>query len=177
MLLPSGARRRSPGAGLVGGRRLCSTLAVAAAGPCIENARPSGSKGYNGRSRTRQSNPRYSAARTSISRPPRTTRSPGALPIRARALHRRGLQPTSSPCRRGLSQPATVRAAHRPTVKSGGLIDVRPEGPLQYRGLRHSAFEPPVDRRAPRTKTDIIDVEMLFRTLIASQGASLESVR
>jgi hypothetical protein len=34
-----------------------------------------------------------------------------------------------------------------------------------------------VDRRAPRTKTDIIDVEMLFRTLIASQGASLESVR
>jgi hypothetical protein len=129
MLLPSGARRRSPGAGLVGGRRLCSTLAVAAAGPCIENARPSGSKGYNGRSRTRQSNPRYSAARTSISRPPRTTRSPGALPIRARAVHRRGLQPTSSPCRRGLSQPATVRAAHRPTVKSGGLIDVRPEGP------------------------------------------------
>jgi transposase len=28
-------------------------------------------------------------------------------------------------------------------------------------------FEPPVDRRARRTKTDIIDVEMLLRTLMA----------
>ena len=42
-----------------------------------------------------------------------------------------------------------------------------PRGPLQYRGLRHPAFEPPVDRRARRTKTDIIDVEMLLRTLMA----------
>jgi len=116
---------------------------------------------------TRQSNPRYSAARTSISWSPRTTRSPGALPIRARAVHRRGLQPTSSPCHPGLSQPATVRAPHRPTVKSAAWSMSGPRGPLQYRGLRHPAFEPPVDRRARRTKTDIIDVEMLLRTLMA----------
>jgi hypothetical protein len=58
-----------------------------------------------------------------------------------------------------------------------GLIDVGPRGPLQYRGLRHPAFEPPVDRRARRTKTDIIDVEMLLRTLMAWPRASLESLR
>ena len=43
------------------------SLAVAVAGRCIENARPSGSKGHNGRSRTKQSNPCRSAGRTSIS--------------------------------------------------------------------------------------------------------------
>ena len=37
----------------------------------------------------------------------------------------------------------------------------------EYRGPRHPAFEPPVDRRARRAKTDIIDVEMLLRTLMA----------
>ena len=58
-----------------------------------------------------------------------------------------------------------------------GLIDVGPRGPLQYRGLRHPVFEPPVDRRARRTKTDIIDVEMLLRTLMAWPRASLEPVR
>jgi hypothetical protein len=35
----------------------------------------------------------------------------------------------------------------------------------------------PVDRRARRAKTDVIDVEMLLRTLMAWLGVSLASVR
>ena len=57
--------RASPFAGGLGWSEVggfARPLAVGAAGPCIENARPAGSKGHNGRSRTRQSYPRYSAA-------------------------------------------------------------------------------------------------------------------
>ena len=35
---------------------------------------------------------------------------------------------------------------------------------MRYRGARHVALEPPVDRRARRAKTDMIDAEMLLRT-------------
>jgi HTH-like domain len=46
------------------------------------------------------------------------------------AVHRRGLQRTSSPFRSGLSQPATVRGPQPPAYgQISGLILVRPKGP------------------------------------------------
>ena len=51
---------------------------------------------------------------------------------------------------------------------------------LARRGIEVHVIQPsslPVDRRARRAKTDIIDVEMLLRTLMAWLRASLGSVR
>jgi len=49
-------------------------------------------------------------------------------------VHRRGLQPMSSPFRPGLSQPATVRGPQPPAHgQISGLIAVRPEGPTPFR--------------------------------------------
>ena len=49
-----------------------------------------------------------------------------------------------------------------------------PRSPLQCRG---PAFEPPVDRRAPRTKTDIHYRRRYVASHFGGQGASLASVR
>ena len=63
------------------------------------------------------------------------------------AVHRRGLQPASSPFRSGLSQPTTVRGPQPPAYgQISGLIAVRPEGPSPIRGQICA----PIDRR-PRS--------------------------